>query len=166
MGITKFARPLAAVIIGCCTGAVFAQQQPYIYPTKGQSQQQTEMDKGQCYTWAVQQSKYDPANPPPPPPPPSGGGSQQGGQMAGGLFGGALLGGGIGAISGHAGEGAAIGALFGGLRSARRSQQQQQEQQQQQMAYAQQQQASRSQGLNNYQRAFRACMNGRGYNVD
>ena len=165
MGIAKFARPLAAVIIGCCAGAVLAQQ-PFIYPTKGQSPQQTEFDKGQCYTWGVQQSGYDPANPPPPPPPPpSGGGSQQG-QMAGGLFGGALLGAGIGAISGNAGEGAAIGALFGGLRSARKSQEQQQQQQQQQAAYSQQVQAVQGQGLSNYQRAFRACMNGRGYNVD
>lgn len=166
MGISKFARPLAAVIIGCCAGAALAQQ-PFIYPTRGQSQQQLQFDKGQCYTWGVQQSGYDPANPPtPPPPPPMGGGEPQGDQVAKGLFGGALLGAGIGAISGNAGEGAAIGALFGGIRRARMAEQQQQQQQQQQTAYAQQQQAAQGQGLYNYQRAFKACMNGRGYNVD
>jgi hypothetical protein len=46
--------------------------QPYIYPARGQSPQQEESDKGQCYGWAVQQSGFDPANPqvamPPPPP--------------------------------------------------------------------------------------------------
>ncbi len=46
--------------------------QPYIYPTRGQSPQQEESDKGQCYGWAVQQTGFDPANPrvamaPPPP---------------------------------------------------------------------------------------------------
>lgn len=167
MSIAGLARRLAATVIGCCCAGVVLAQQPYIYPTRGQSPQQTDFDKGQCYTWAVQQSGYDPANPPPPPPPPPyGGGGQQGNQMAGGIFGGGLLGAGIGAISGHAGEGAAIGALFGGLRSARQSQQQQQQQQQQQAAYSQQVQAAQGQGLSNYQRAFRACMNGRGYNVD
>src|SRR5262244_2766667 len=46
--------------------------QPYIYPARGQSPQQEESDKGQCYGWAVQQTGFDPANPrvamPPPPP--------------------------------------------------------------------------------------------------
>jgi hypothetical protein len=46
--------------------------QPYIYPQRGQSPQQEESDKGQCYGWAVQQTGFDPANPgvamsPPPP---------------------------------------------------------------------------------------------------
>src|SRR5258705_2961255 len=37
--------------------------QPYIYPQRGQSPQQEESDKGQCYAWAVQQTGFDPANP-------------------------------------------------------------------------------------------------------
>src|SRR5215831_11479085 len=37
--------------------------QPYIYPARGQSPQQEESDKGQCYGWAVQQTGFDPANP-------------------------------------------------------------------------------------------------------
>jgi hypothetical protein len=37
--------------------------QPYIYPDRGQSYQQQESDKGQCYGWAVQQTGFDPANP-------------------------------------------------------------------------------------------------------
>jgi hypothetical protein len=41
----------------------FAAAQPYIYPNQGQSQQQEQSDKGQCYSWAVQQSGFDPANP-------------------------------------------------------------------------------------------------------
>jgi len=38
-------------------------QQAYVYPTKGQSPQQQEFDRGQCYSWAVQQTGFDPANP-------------------------------------------------------------------------------------------------------
>src|SRR4029453_11111214 len=95
--------------------------QPYIYyPQRGQSPQQEESDKGQCYGWAVQQTGFDPANPrvamsPPPPmyspPPPR---SLGGGALEGGL-GGAALGAVGGAIGGNAGEGAAIGAAVGGL---------------------------------------------------
>ncbi len=157
---------LTVVGIGLLAASEAFAQQPFIYPTKGQTQQQLEFDKGQCYTWAVQQSGYDPANPPMATPPPQPMQQDDGSQPARGLFGGALLGAGIGAISGNAGEGAAIGGLFGMLRGVNKQKQQQQQQQQQQAAAMQQQQAMQGQGLNNYQRAFRACMNGRGYNVD
>src|SRR5215831_16745195 len=114
--------------------------QPYIYPARGQSQQQEESDKGQCYGWAVQQTGFDPANPrvamPPPPPgyaPPQQG-SLAGGALEGGLAGGAL--GAVGgAIGGNPGEGAAIGAgvggLFGLLRRARLQEEEQQQMRQQ-----------------------------------
>ena len=66
-------------------------------------------------------------------PPPDSRASAAGGMVRGGA-GGALLGLGIGAISGHAGEGAAIGAasrgLFGGM-SARRQQDKAEQAQQQ-----------------------------------
>lgn len=32
----------------------------YIYPQKGQSQQQQEKDKYECYSWAKQQTGFDP----------------------------------------------------------------------------------------------------------
>ena len=152
--------------------------QPYIYPTRGQSPQQEESDKGQCYGWAVQQTGFDPANPrvnvPPPPPmyspPPSG--SLAGGALEGGM-GGAALGAVGGAIGGNAGEGAAIGAAVGGLfglmrraRSQEEEQQQMQQQQRQQQAYMAQQQNAMAQGRANYNRAFSACMSARGYTVN
>ena len=40
-----------------------APAQPYVYPARGQSAQQQEFDRGQCYSWAVQQTGFDPANP-------------------------------------------------------------------------------------------------------
>ena len=150
--------------------------QPYIYPDRGQPPQQEQLDKGQCYSWAVQQTGFDPANPqvnvgPPPPayypqqPSPQGG-------MLRGAAGGAALGAVGGAIGGNAGQGAAIGAgvgaLFGGIRRMRYEEEQQQQmqmQQQQQAMYAQRQQSAMAQGRQNYERAFGACMSARGYTV-
>ena len=156
---------ISAVGLSLAASAVMAQMpQPFIYPSRGQSPQQTEIDRGQCYTWAVQQSGYDPTRPPPPPPPPTGGGSSSDSFVAKGIFGGALLGAGIGAATGgSAGEGAAIGALFGGIRRAVQSGEQQQQQQHQAQAQAH---AFQAQGISNYQRAFAACMGGRGYTVN
>jgi hypothetical protein len=83
------------------------------------------------------------------------------------LFGGALLGAGIGALTGpHASEGAAIGGIFGALRFRHQEQEQQQQQAHRQMAYQQQQSAILANGKANYERAFRACMVGRGYTLD
>jgi hypothetical protein len=154
-----------------------APAQPYIYPDKGQTQQQQDFDRGQCYSWAVQQTNFDPANPrvaAGPPPPSYSGGQPQAPQ--GGLFrgaaGGAALGAVGGAIGGNPGQGAAIGAavggLFGMMRRARWAEEQQQQQQQQaqvQQSYAAQQQDAVNQGRANYERAFTACMAGRGYTV-
>jgi len=153
-----------------------AAQQPFIYPDKGQTPQQQESDRGQCYMWAVQQSGFDPSNPQvaqAPPPPQSYGQPQapQGGMFRG-AAGGAALGAVGGAIGGDAGKGAAIGAgvgaLFGGMRRMRWQEEQQQQmqmRQQQQQGYMAQQQNAMAQGRSNYERAFGACMAGRGYTV-
>ena len=45
----------------CAIPSVAAAQ--YIYPNQGQTQQQEQFDRGQCYSWAVQQTGFDPANP-------------------------------------------------------------------------------------------------------
>src|SRR4051812_13131079 len=61
--------PLLATVL--FAGPAFAQ---YAYPAKGQSPDQQKKDEGACHTWAVEQTKYDPANPPAPasaPPPPT-----------------------------------------------------------------------------------------------
>jgi YMGG-like Gly-zipper len=138
--------------------------QMYIYPSKGQSPQQEQADKGQCYTWAVQQSGFDPANPQVPTGPPPTASAPQGGVFRG-AAGGAALGAVGGAIGGDAGKGAAIGAatgaLFGGMRRRRWAQQEQS----QQYSYMEQQQEAMNRGRHNYNRAFGVCMTGRGYTV-
>jgi hypothetical protein len=159
-------KPLAGLVCGTTffLNLTLAAAQPYIYPSRGQSPQQEQSDKGQCYSWAVQQTGFDPANPQVGMAPPPWQQEPQGGMFRG-AAGGAALGAVGGAIGGNAGEGAAIGAgvgaLFGGLRRFR----ERQEEEQMQQAYAAQQQSALSQGRSNYQRAFNACMIGRGYTV-
>src|SRR5258705_8618074 len=53
------------VLFALIAFAVNSVAQTFVYPAKGQSPQQQKKDEGECHVWAVQQSKYDPANPPP-----------------------------------------------------------------------------------------------------
>lgn len=133
---------------------VFAQQ--IIYPAKGQSAQQQQKDEAECYSWAKGKTGYDPVQSVAPPPQQSVGGERVRG-AAGGAAGGAL----IGAISGNAGKGAAIGAIGGTMVGGARKRRKMRENDQ---AMAQQQQEA-SQQKQNFQRAYGACFEGRGYTV-
>jgi hypothetical protein len=119
---------------------------PFVYPQKGQSAEQQNKDSYECYGWAKAQSGVDPGAPPPP---------ASAGQNARGTVGGAAKGGAlgaaVGAIAGDAGKGAAAGAVVGGVHGRRKSVAAKQEQQQA--------------TLSAYDRAFAACMEGRGYAV-
>ena len=151
------------VVVGLPT---LAAGQAFVYPERGQTPQQQQADRGQCYSWAAQQTGFDPAtarvNAPPPPPQQQVVGS---GAMAGGAMRGAAVGAVGGAIGGDAGKGAAIGAATGALLGGMRRRQ---EIDQQNAAYQNQvaqQQGAISQAQANYDRAFAACMQGRGYTV-
>ena len=139
--------------------AALAQSQPIIYPAKGQSQDQMEQDKYGCYTWAKGQTGFDPmqAGLAPQPPPQSQGSASPLKGAAGGAAAGAVG----GAIAGDAGKGAAIGAASGAMIGGMRKR----GQAQQQAAAQQQQQAAASSKKAEYNRAFGACMEGRGYTV-
>ena len=141
-----------------------ATAQVFIYPSRSQSPQQEQFDKGQCYSWAVQQSGFDPANPQVSTPPPPSPGAPQGGLFRG-AAGGAALGAVGGAIGGDAGKGAAIGAAVGGLFGLVRRARWAEQEQQQQQSYQAQQQSAMAQGHAAYNRAFSTCMTGRGYTV-
>src|SRR5215510_8532267 len=157
---------LALLVCGAAffSSLTLTTAQPYIYPNQGQSPQQEQFDKGQCYSWAVQQTGFDPANPRVATAPPPGMPAPQGGMFRG-AAGGAALGAVGGAIGGDAGEGAAIGAGVGALFGAMRRARHMREEEQMQQSYAMQQQSAMSQGRSNYERAFSACMAGRGYTV-
>jgi hypothetical protein len=148
----------------CATSAV--AQEPFIYPAKGQSASQQDKDKYACYSWAKGQTNFDPMAPPTAKTPPPSGGHRS---VAGGALGGAVLGAGVGAvggaIGGNAGKGAKIGTatggLLGGMGAAGENAKQNQERQQWQQREAARYAAARGQ----YNRAFGACMEGRGYTV-
>ena len=128
---------VAVVLVAICPGAAVAQ---YVYPAKGQGQQQQQKDQGECHSWAVNQSGYNPGY---------AGEPTQGGVVRGGARG-AATGAVVGAIAGDAGKGAAAGAaggaLIGGMRrrDARRQQ---------------------DAAAEKYRRAYAACLEGRGYTV-
>lgn len=132
---------------------------PYVYPNKGQSQEQQSKDQGECHEWAIQQTGVDPANLVAEAN--SGEVYQRHHTALGGAARGALGGLVVGAITGDAGKGAAIGAgvgaVGGGLRGRRDLEMQHQAVEN---AHADQQAQ-----LQQYDRAYAACLAGRGYTV-
>ena len=140
-----------------------------IYPAKGQSNDQMEKDKFECYTWAKGQTGFDPmqmptaSSPPPSREKRSVGGSVLGGGVIGGA-GGAVIGGIVGGSKG-ARRGAAIGGISGGAIGGMRSSRQNRQTEQQRKQWEQQQANQYMQQRNAYNRAHAACLEGRGYTV-
>jgi len=153
--LVGFLQQLAGIAFG---------QDLILYPDKGQSSQQQEQDKFQCYEWAKGQSGFDPMKEPTATAPPPAREAPQGGVLRGGA-GGALIGVTAGAIAGDAGKGAAIGAATGALIGGMRRREQMAREEQQQQQWAQQQVANYQQGRATYNRAYSACLEGRGYTV-
>jgi predicted lipid-binding transport protein (Tim44 family) len=156
-GCSKWLASMTLLWVGLFATQVHAQQL-YVYPAKGQSQQQQTDDEAACYHYGVKQSGFDPMQVPTATSPEP----QTKGSAGGGLLKGALLGTAIGAITGDTGEGAAIGAVAGGLFGGMRNRQSREQQQQ----WANQQAANYAQNRSNYNRAYAACLEGRGYTVD
>lgn len=149
---------------GVATGLAFAAlcsmalaQKPIVYPAKGQSSAQMQKDQGQCQGWAKQNTGVDPAKVAAAPPPPSGP-AVGGGERAKGAARGAVGGAAIGAIAGDTSKGAGAGAVVGTMAGGRQARQNR---------AAQQQQAANqnAQQMNTFNRAFGACMEGRGYTI-
>lgn len=160
----------AAWFVGIVQPAAAQQVDPFnplghfIYPGEGQTPEQLEKDKRECYAWSSEQNQFDPyaayqkaaaaqqqA---------AAAGQPQGDVMAGatrGAIGGLI----IGQIAGDAGQGAAIGAVAGGLMGNRRRRSRQQSAE----AEAAQAQAEAEAMLANWDRAYMACLQGRKYTV-
>jgi outer membrane lipoprotein SlyB len=155
----------------------------YAYPGKGQGKDQQLIDESECYYSAQQQSGVNPEMGAPQAPssgdvqaaqaqaaesaPQAKGGRAKG--AARGAVGGAVVGG----IAGDAGTGAAVGATLGTVRGGRQqrkaneaSKQQAADQAGAQMQQEHQnQQAAYKQEMDNFKRAFSACMTARGYSI-
>ena len=132
----------------------------YVFPSNDQDSDQQEMDEYKCYKWAKEQTGVDPINPP----------EVQAaevdrsadGTAVKGAAVGAAGGAAIGAIAGDAGKGAAIGAVVGGVRG-RRSKVVGDEMEQQ--ANNQAAAATEKELMDNFNKAFSACLEGKGYTV-
>jgi len=137
----------------------------YAYPQKGQSAEQQDRDRYECYVWAVKQTGFDPSAPGVLPhqrvvvvarnPAPSN------------IPGAAATGAVIGAVTSnpyHSGEGAIIGAIagatIGAIADSQREPATPRASAQPVQATAQDQKAVA------YRRALSACLGGRGYNVN
>jgi hypothetical protein len=173
MNTTLCALARAATLV-LATGATAALAQPagyagaeraatsaVIYPAKGQSARQQDRDRYECHDWARRETGHDPSQPAPataaaPPTGPSTAAAPDGA-----LARGALRGAAVGElVSNDAGRGAAVGMLGSAAFEKVQARQAELARQQQQAA---QQQAARGQQRSKYERAFGACMEGRGY---
>jgi outer membrane lipoprotein SlyB len=140
-------------------------QDVVIYPANGQDQEQMEKDKFECYTWAKQQTGFDPMQTPQATAPPPQQEAKQGGAVRGAVRG-AAVGTVVGGIAGGEwGKGAAAGAAGGALLGGMRRQDQRRQQQQAQKQWEEQQVAEYTQKRNAYDRAYAACLEGKGYTV-
>jgi Glycine-zipper domain len=131
-----------------------------VFPSNDQNQATQDADEMACFKWAKERTGFDPLNP-----------TQVvaaeadtslDGSAVRGAARGAAAGAAIGAIAGDTGKGAAIGAVAGGLRGRRARKMGDAAEQQNNEAGA----AAKEQELaDNYNKAFTACMEGKGYTV-
>ncbi len=149
-------KTLFTIILGCLLflGSVASgNAQMFVYPNQGQSQRQQDRDEFECYKWAMARTGVNPAD--------LGQAQVQssgGGEVIGGAAKGAALGAVGGAIGGNAGKGAAIGAGVGALTGIfKRNRNQRRESERQ---------AQQAQARYSYDRAYAACLKGRGYEVE
>ena len=138
-----------------------------IYPAQGQSEEQTEKDKFECYTWAKKETGFDPMQTPTATRPPPKKEEKQGGVAKGavvGGLGGAAIGGIAGGRSG-AGTGALIGAGGGAIIGGMRRSNQRDREEKARQEWEQEQANAYHQKRSAYNRAYGACLEGRGYTV-
>ena len=142
----------------------------YVYPSKGQTDQQLDRDRYECHNWAVKQSHYNPSEPHLAP-------HQQiqvvevrapgpGPGAAVGAVTGAVIGNGIAGrhdAGGGALAGAIVGAMIGASTEAAREKQTTTTPRL--SAEAQAERARLERQAADYRRAISACLEGRGYTV-
>ena len=153
------------IFILCSVPAFAAAQDFIIFPNQGQSQAQLNIDRADCQNWATQQTGFDPLRTPTASAPMPASDAPQGGLLRGAARG-ATVGVVGGAIAGDAGRGAAIGAGTGALIGGMRRSDQLRQEQHAHDQWARQQGAQLSQDRNRFNRAFQACMQGKGYTVN
>lgn len=150
---------LTCIVFLALDGAAAATE-PVVYPSKGQSEEQQERDQYECHEWATKETGVDPvalaeknlsATPQAAKKPGLGGAGASAG-----------IGAARGASEGDAAAGAARGFGIGRMISVMKAKRQLREQQ---SANASTAGATKDQ-LDQYDRAYKACLTGRGYTVE
>jgi hypothetical protein len=142
-------------------------QDPIVYPAEGQSEDQMEKDKFECYTWSRDKTGFDPMKTPTTQTGPPAKEKEVWGAgktaVAGGA-GGAIVGGAMGGRKGLL-TGGLIGAAGGAAVGAGRRSSQRNREEQKRKEWEQREANNYARARNEYNRAFGACMEGRGYSV-
>jgi hypothetical protein len=161
----KNMRFFIVVLLLCVWPAILLHaQDPIVYPAKGQSEKKMEQDKYTCYDWAKKQTGFDPMKVPTTTTPPPEKQATQGGAVKGAAAG-ALIGVAAGAAGGDAGKGAAVGAAAGGTAGALKQRSTNKKSEQAQADWEKKESAAYESKRNDYNRAYSACLEGKGYTV-
>lgn len=148
VGILCYAVPVMAV-------------EPIVYPANNQTTEQQTSDQEECRQWAAGQSGYDPASVPvQEPAPPAQEKRARDSNLVKGAVAGAAVGGLGGSMGGNFGKGAAAGAAAGLALGAIKDHKEQT--QASQTAPPDNQNSERE---SHYNKAYAACLEGRGYTV-
>jgi len=153
------------LLLGAALAMPLAAQEFYVYPNQGQTAEKQKQEEFECYNWAKNQTGFDPMQRPQAttaPPKNKQSTASAGRGIIGGAAGGAIIG---GATGGDVGKSAAIGAVAGGLFGNSRRNRQQSSNQQKQDEWAQREAQNYEAQRREYNRAYAACLEGRGYTV-
>ena len=149
------------LMIACWCSAAYATAawggEPEVYPAKGQTAEQQERDQYECHEWATKETGVDPValaeqklSPTP--------SAEHGLGGAGASAGiGAMRGAAEGDAAGGAARGFGIGRMISVLRAKRQLREQQ--------SANTQEKSTLNEQLDKYDRAYSACLTGRGYTV-
>jgi hypothetical protein len=140
-------------------------QRVFFYPERGQSPEQQDRDRYECFNWAVRETGFDPSRRPlaveqrqVAVPAPSGA-ATVGGAIAGAVLGAVVSG------PGNAGTGAVVGGVAGGMLGAAAESSANAEAERYNSASARRVVRRYGREMADYRRANAACLEGRGYSV-
>ena len=144
---------------------VIPPQRVFFYPERGQTQEQQDRDRYECFNWAVRETGFDPSRRPlvreqrqAVVPAPSHA-AAIGGAVVGAVLGAAV------SSPGNAGAGAVVGGVAGGMVGAAADSSARSDAVNYNAAVARRVERRYGAEMSNYRRAMSACLEGRGYSV-
>jgi hypothetical protein len=159
---------MIALVLALLAASPVVAQDVFFYPAKGQTPEQLDKDKFECYSWAKGQTGFDPMTPAPTPDTSGVEAAQQAkqGSAVRGAARGAAVGAVGGAIGGDAGKGAGVGAGVGAVGGRRRANKREDAAQASAKSDYEARLSAYNEQRGRWQRAASACMEGRGYSVN